>query len=218
MKPYLWLIKFIGVIVPHRLRADWRQEWEAELRSREMSLAVWDKLNRRNKLDLLMRSVGAFWDTLLLQPRRLEDEMFQDLRFGARMLLKRPGFTLMAALTLALGIGANTAIFSVVNTVLLRPLPLPEPDRLTTFWHSAPAKGLPEVMLNDALFAFYRDHTQMFEKLAAYESARYTLTGAGDPELLSGARVTFDYFQTFGQEPLRGRVFLPQEDAPGKNK
>jgi putative ABC transport system permease protein len=216
-KPQLWLIRVIGVIVPRRLRADWRQEWEAELRYREEFLADWERLDWRNKLDLLRRSVGAFWDALLLQPRRLEDEMFQDLRFGARMLLKRPGFTLMAALTLALGIGANTALFSAVNTVLLRPLPLPEPDRLMTFWHSAPAKGLPEVMLNDALFAFYRDHSQMFEKLAAYESARYTLTGAGDPELLVGARVTFDYFQTLGQEPLRGRVFLPQEDAPGKN-
>jgi len=214
---WLWLIHFVSVIVPRRLCADWRQEWEAELRYREELLTDWDRLDWRNKLDLLRRSVGAFWDALLLQPRRMEDEMFQDLRFGARMLLKSPGFTLIAALTLALGIGANTAIFSVVNMVLMRPLPLPEPDRLMTFWHSAPAKGLPEVMLNDALFAFYRDRSQMFEKLAAYESARYTLTGSGDPELLIGASVTFNYFQTLGQEPLLGRVFLPQEDAPGKN-
>ena len=90
---WLWLIRFIGLIVPRRLRADWRQEWEAELRYREELLADWDRLDWRNKLDLLRRSVGAFWDALLLQPRRLEDEMFQDLRFGARMLLKRPGFT-----------------------------------------------------------------------------------------------------------------------------
>ena len=84
-RPHLWLIRVIGVIVPRRLRADWRQEWEAELRCREALLAEWDKLDLRNKLDLLRRSVGAFWDALLLQPRRLEDEMFQDLRFGARM-------------------------------------------------------------------------------------------------------------------------------------
>src|SRR5215510_16097626 len=86
---WLWLIRVIGVIVPRRLRADWRQEWEAELRSREATLADWDRLGCRNKFDLLRRSVGAFWDALLLQPRRLEDEMFQDLRYGARMLLKR---------------------------------------------------------------------------------------------------------------------------------
>src|SRR5262245_17747943 len=87
------LIRVIGVLVPRRLRADWRQEWEAELRCRELLLAEWDKLDWRHKLDLWRRSVGAFWDALLLQPKRLEDEMFQDLRFGVRLLLKHKGFT-----------------------------------------------------------------------------------------------------------------------------
>jgi hypothetical protein len=124
------VIKFIGVLVPRRLRADWRQEWEAELRSREALLADWDRLDRRNKLDLLRRSVGALWDALLLQPRRLEDDMFQDLRFGARMLLKRPGFTLIAVITLALSIGANTVVFSGVYAMLFQPLPYPNSERL----------------------------------------------------------------------------------------
>src|SRR5947209_5751684 len=137
-KPHPWLIRIIGLIVPRRLRADWRQEWEAELRYREELLAEWDKLNWGAKHDLLWRSLGAFRDALLLQPKRLEDEMFQDLKFGARMLLKNPGFTAVVVMTLALGIGANVALFSVVNGVLLNPLPFPHPEQLITLHQSKP--------------------------------------------------------------------------------
>src|SRR6266478_4749327 len=126
---WLWLIALLGVIVPRRLRADWKQEWEAELRYREELLADWDKLNWRSKLDLLRRSLGAFWDALLLQQLRWEDEMIQDVRYGLRILRKQPGFTLIAVLSLALGIGANTAIFSLLDVVLLKSLPVHEPER-----------------------------------------------------------------------------------------
>src|SRR4030095_4785011 len=90
---WLWLIRVIGLTGPRRLGADWRPEWEAELRYRERLLAEWDRLDWRSKLELLRRSASAFWDALCLQPERWEDEMIQDLRYGARMLLKNRGFT-----------------------------------------------------------------------------------------------------------------------------
>src|SRR5262245_16565152 len=220
MKPYLWLIKFIGVIVPRRLRADWRQEWEAELRSREMSLADWDKLNRRNKLDLLRRSVGAFWDALLLQPRRLEDEMFQDLRYGAMMLLKNPGFTFIAILTLALGIGVNTALFTVYNSFLLKPLPLKDPDSIVSI------NGYNREGRRNRLFSYqdyldYRDRNTVFAGLVAMNQF---LAPIGDqPTIVDesaglpgnfglGLLVSWNYFEVLGAEMALGRGFAPEED------
>src|SRR5262249_58383023 len=123
-------------------RADWRQEWEAELRYRERLLAEWDRLDWRNKLELLRRSLSAFWDALVLQPQRLEDEMFQDLHYGVRMLLKRKGFTAVAVLTLALGIRAETAIFCVGHAVLLRPPPFARPGRVVSVGEARPAPSL----------------------------------------------------------------------------
>ena len=143
--------------------------------------------------------------------------MIRDLKFALRGLLKRPAFAAIAIATLALGIGANTAIFSVVNAVLLRPLPLKEPDRLMTFWLSAPAKGLRHMDLNEALFAYDRERTRTFESLAAFEDGEFALTGSGEPEVVPGAVVTFNYFNVLGREPLLGRTFTAQEDTPGHN-
>ena len=141
MKLHLRLIKLIGVLVPRRLRPDWRQEWEAELQHREAMLAEWDRLDRHNKFDLMWRSSSAFWDALSLQPRRLEDEMLQDLRYGARMLLKTPVFTVVAVMSLGLGIGANAAIFSLLDALLLKTLPVKDPNELVFIERSGPAEA-----------------------------------------------------------------------------
>src|ERR1051325_11338674 len=143
--------------------------------------------------------------------------MMKDIRFALRGLLKRPAFTVIAVLTLALGIGANTAIFSVVNAVLLQPLPLKDPDRLMTFWHSAPAKGLRHLDLNDALFAYYRERTHTFESIAAYEGGDVALRGHGDPEVVHAAAITSNYFTVLRPEPLYGLVVTAKEDTPGNN-
>src|ERR1044072_6586611 len=145
------------------------------------------------------------------------DQVIRDIRFALRSLAKKPAFTVIAVLTLALGIGANTAIFSVVHAVLLRPLPIKEPDRVMTFWLSAPSKGLQHMDLTGAIFSYYRDRTHTFETLSAFETGEFALTGTAERESVHGAIVTADYFNVLGREPLYGRTFTAQEHTPGNN-
>jgi putative ABC transport system permease protein len=213
MKPHLWLITFIGVIVPRRLRADWRQEWEAELRYRETLLAEWDKLDRRNRLSLLWHSLGAFADALWLQPKRLEDEMFQDLRYGARMLLKTPGFTFVAVLTLALGIGANTAIFSLVKAVSLRPLPYQDPGRLAMLWTDDPKHDIHEEGVSYLNFLDWRSQSQLFTDMAICSRGNpVVLTGGDEPERVMGDLVSANLFPLLGVRTALGRSFSSDEE------
>ncbi|MDX2044012.1 MAG: ABC transporter permease [Acidobacteriota bacterium] len=210
-RPHLALIRLIGVIVPFRLRTEWRQEWEAELRFREQLLADWDKLDWKNKLDLWRRSLGAFWDALWLQPKRWEDDMMQDLRFGARMLMKRPGFTFVAVLTLGLGIGANTAIFSLVNTVLLRPLPIAQPEQVVTLNFGVPGRGV-FPLIGYPEYTDYRDRNQVLTGLAAMGGATVGLSNNGINERISGSYVTGNYFSLLGVGAALGRVITPEDD------
>ena len=210
VQPHRWLIRLIGVIVPRRLRADWRQEWEAELRYRELLLADWDKLNWKTKIDLLRRSLGAFWDALLLQPRRLEDEMFQDIRFAMRMLLKKPGFTLIAGFTLALGIGASTAIFSAVNPILFEPLPYPDADRVTMIWDYGNDGS--RVYVTFGTLCELAERSRSFDAMAAMKPWQPTLIGADQPERFEGQRVSASYFRALGVSPSKGRDFEASDD------
>jgi hypothetical protein len=146
--------------------------------------------------------------------------LIRDLRYGARMLLKKPGFSLTAVITLALGIGATTAIFTIVNAVLLRPLPYPDSDKLLfvgqTF-RGGPSGGGPYGS-GEPKFLFWKEHSQSFDSLACYSSfggARGNLAGGDEAEYVSGWRVSEDFFRAFGVYPTLGRAFTRAEDAPG---
>jgi predicted permease len=221
------LIALIGVTVPRRLRADWKQEWEAELRHRELLLADWHLLNWRHKFDLFWRSTSAFWDALWLQPQRLEDEMFQDLKYAFRMLIKQPGFTVVAVLSLALGIGANTVIFSLLDAVLLKSLPVREPGELLVFGRGVD-QGLTNAFPNRSwdLFSypFYKEVQQrkdVFTDVTAFLSLNWGVHGTvggsnGEPLQMDVHLVSGNYFSVLGVQPFIGRIIVEADDAsPG---
>jgi predicted permease len=147
------------------------------------------------------------------------ESLLQDGRYGLRMMQRNPGFTFVVVLTLALGIGANTAIFSVVNAVLLRPLPFAEPSRLARVWHVPPARSFPGMTrfaVSAANYLDWRDQNHVFENMAIYTGASFTLTGRGEPESLTSIPVSPNFFTVLGVQPLLGRTFSPDEDQPGR--
>jgi putative ABC transport system permease protein len=141
--------------------------------------------------------------------------LWQDLRFAVRMLRKNPAFTIVAVLTLALGIGANTAIFSVVNAVLLRPLPYKEPSRILSLNQTDLPSKINGIPVSFTKFKFLREQSQVFESSAAYYTLGLSLLTQREPEAISGARVSADFFEVLGITPARGRFFSPEEEVPG---
>ncbi|HTA67417.1 MAG TPA: ABC transporter permease, partial [Bryobacteraceae bacterium] len=144
--------------------------------------------------------------------------MWQDLRFGIRILLKSPGFAALALVTLAIGIGANTTIFSVVNSVLLRPLPYENPNRIVQVSDLYPATGT-IITSSFPKFTFLREHVRSFSAFAAVSFGRFQIAGPATaaPDEVQGVRVPVDFFRVFGVKPALGRTFLEQEDRPGGN-
>ena len=143
------------------------------------------------------------------------DTLWQDIRFGFRTLLRSSATSAVALLTLALGIGANTAVFSVVSGVLLKPLPYPDPDELVVVMESNPGRGFPRFSVSPPNFDDWRRQNQVFESIAASARERFNLTGDERPEAVSGSRVTPEYFGVLGIRPVLGRGFLPGENRPG---
>jgi putative ABC transport system permease protein len=146
------------------------------------------------------------------------ETLLKDIRYGIRGLLKRPGFTVIALITLALGIGANTAIFSVVNAVLLRPLPFQKPEELVIVWEDAAFAGFPHNTPAPANYVDWKTQNQSFVDMAASNENSFNLTGDGEPERVSAYSVNANFFPLLGVQPLLGRSFLAEEDRPGANK
>ncbi|HKQ80189.1 MAG TPA: ABC transporter permease [Blastocatellia bacterium] len=181
---------------------DWRL-LECELSRAEQPPAM---RATRPSLELIERKGGLGVESFL-----------QDMRFGARMLVKQPGFTLIAIFTLALGIGANTAIFSVVNAVLLRPLPYSEPDRLVQVWEPKPQSNRWSDWVSYPDFRDWRERNTVFDEIGACRTRAFNLTGGESPESLAGAYVSAGLFTVLGVKPILGRTFLDEEDRPGAN-
>src|SRR5688572_30468439 len=146
------------------------------------------------------------------------ETLLKDLRYGIRSLLKHSSFTAIAVITLALGIGANTAMFSVINAVLLRPLPYHDPGRLVTIWEESPERDLYQLPISYANYRDWVDQNHVFEQISAYTFTNLNLTGAGEPARLSTVRTSANLFSLVGATPRLGRTFLPEEDKEGGNR
>src|SRR4051812_22519802 len=142
-------------------------------------------------------------------------DLVQDGRYALRLFAKNPAFTAIAVLALALGIGANTAIFSVVDAVLLRPLPFKNPGQPVMVWENATHLGFPKNTPSPANFLDWQKQSTVFTGMAAFAERSFNLTGAGEPERLDGRRVSANLFNLLGVTPIIGRSFVPEEDKPG---
>jgi hypothetical protein len=183
----------------------------AEQRERGLSAAEAHAAARRafGNTTLLKEEVQEMWGW------RSIEQLARDVRFSLRTLRKSPGFVLFAVLALALGLGANSAIFSVVDGVLLRPLPFRNAGRLVEIWEDASHVGFPLAPLEPANFADLKHRNHVFQDMAALKNDLYALTGEGTPEQVEGSPITANLFPLLGVSPMLGRNFSGEEDRPG---
>ncbi len=167
----------------------------------------------RAEQPLAQRALQPAWEMIERKGGMRMESLMQDLRFAARMLVKNPGFTLIAVLTLALGIGANTAIFSVVNTVLLRPLPYRDSEQLVAIWEVQGKAN--QIMFSPAEFLDYQTENHSFTEMAAYRLTSSSLTAEGEPEQLDALIVSANFFSLLGVPAAHGRIFQPEDGRAG---
>jgi predicted permease len=201
------------------------EELDEELRSYlEMSVEqkMKDGMGRREALHAVRLERGSLevtkevvrsagWESLV-------ETSWRDLRYGVRMLCKNPGFTIIAAVTLALGIGANTAIFSVVDGVLLEPLPYPNPEELVAVWHTAPGLNIKDLNSSDSSYFIYREQSRTFQDIGLYRNDSVNITGMAEPERVSALDVTDGVLPILGVRATLGRTFTRADDSLGGAK
>ncbi|MDQ3488693.1 MAG: ABC transporter permease [Acidobacteriota bacterium] len=226
------LYRLLLLAFPARLRrqfgGDMRRMFEEQLESADRSGESRGRLWVVAALDALwhggaerLRPVRRGLMAAILGTKRWRwwvQALRSDVRYAIRMLLKQPAVAIIAIVTLALGIGANTAIFSAVNAVLIRPLPYPEPDRLVTIWERRTSEGTEDNVVSPADFFDWSRMQSSFDAIAAYTPSSGDLTGVGEPVRLSGGAVTPGFFEVFGVKPILGRTFLQEEGTRGKDR
>jgi predicted permease len=192
--------------------AEARQQTRAELRENKSLMRELRRVERQAAPEPIL--TGTNWRTNMIA------DFWQDLRYGARMLLAKPGFTLVTIITLALGIGANTTIFSVINSLLLKPFPFPEAERLVLVWESVVNDPQSRNIASAPNFEDWQRQNDVFTNMAFFDSGGngYNLAGSGEPERVSGVRVSTGFFDVLGVKPQMGRTFLPDEQTPGKHR
>jgi putative ABC transport system permease protein len=213
-----WINRLFGSIRKDKLedQLDEELQFHIEMRTREFIAAGMTPEEARHQ------AARLFGNQLLLKERTRDvdtigwiESLWQDLRYALRLLRKSPGFTIVAVLTLALGIGANTAVFSVVNTVLLRPLPYPESERLVKIWSTNPNTNRWGMWTAYPRFVDWRRHATVFEEMATARTWVINLSGGDQPEALYGVVTSSRLFQLLRVQPMLGRAFLPEEDQRG---
>jgi predicted permease len=220
-----WLMRLFSIFNRKRREQEFAEELESHL-----AFQIEDNLRAGMSPEEARRraliKLGGLTLTKELQREQrglpMLETLLQDLRFGARMLMKQPGFTLIAIVTLALGIGANTAIFSVVNGVLFRPLPYYEPERLVMMWAEQPIQqtqsGVTDYSVTNADFVDWRNQNQVFEQMAAMYGHRGNLMGGGEPEPVAALYTSASLFPLLNARLAVGRAFLPEEDRAGADR